>query len=167
MEPAEFPPLASGHALALRAGGQTFGWAGTLDPSVLEQLGLRGRVHLAEFALSGIAAAVVIPRFKPLSKFPAMVRDFSFLTPAEVTWARLRTVLVALPLTHLTSVELVEVYEGRGLPSGTRSWTFSMAFRAADRTLEDGDVKDVPAMVERTLRESLGASQRAGETHAV
>jgi len=160
-------PFAEGHALSLEVGGKSLGAAGTLDPSLMGVLGLRGRAHVAEFALEALGGLVERPRFRPFSKFPAVVRDFSVLAPADVPWARLRAVLEGLSLAHLVSVGLVEAYGGRGLPPGMRSWTFSLAFQAPDRTLEDGDVKDVSAVVERALRESLGASLRAGETHAV
>jgi len=167
MVPGDLHPFAQGHGLSLRVAGAAIGGAGTVDPDLLDRVGLRGRAYLAELGLGGLGGAAGRPRFRPFSKFPAVVRDFSFLTPADVSWARLRAALEGLTLTHLVSVGLVEAYGGRGLPPGTRSWTFSLAFQAPDRTLEDGDVKDVPAVVERTLRESLGASLRAGESHAV
>ncbi len=165
--PSDREPYAAGHSLALMVDGREAGHLGTVDPRLLSNLGLRGRVHLAEFALAGLDAASARVKFRPVSKYPAIVRDFSILAESSVTWEQVRRPLESLSLKHLASVDLVEVYEGGSLPPGTKSWTFSMAFQALDRTLEEGDVRDVPALVEKALRIAVRAVIRSGDAHAV
>lgn len=159
-------PFAEGHLLALERERHPLGILGTLSPEASASLGLKGQAHLLELSLAGLLSARV-PRFRPFSKYPAMSRDYSILAPTAVTWEQLHSVLRSIPTEHLTAVDLVEVYEGRGLPENTRSWTVTLLFQANTRTLADDDVREVPSLVEKALKDQLGASLRAGEPHAV
>ncbi|MCI4398284.1 MAG: phenylalanine--tRNA ligase subunit beta [Acidobacteria bacterium] len=165
--PEESVPFAKGHALSMLMEGSPVGRLGTVDPALLEGLLLRGKAHAAEFSLKGMERFSGRLQFKPFSKFPAIIRDFSIIVPTGVTWETIKRTVEGLSLAHLAAVELVEVYQGAELPKGAKSFSFSLVFQSLDRTLEEKDVCDVPATVEKALREAAGATLRSGESHAV
>ena len=68
--------------------------------------------------------------------------------------------LKSLPLPDLRSADLVDCYEGRGVPDGQRSVTFSLTFQAADRTLTEADVAPVADAVMGVLGPRFGATLR-------
>jgi len=155
------PPFLEGQCLSVSVGGRVIGYAGSVDPARIEPLDLPGGdLHLAEIVLEGLSSSRCRPAFEPLSRFPDVTRDFSFLLPAAVNWSELESTVVSLELPNLRSLSLVEMYEGKGIPKGKRSWTFSLAFQSNERTLTDEDVQPLVARVIGGLGERLQAVQR-------
>jgi phenylalanyl-tRNA synthetase beta chain len=158
---AESRPFAKGLALQIAVGGRTVGALGTLAPSALDAAGLKGGpAHYAEWSLEGLEALCRLPSFKPLSRFPSVVRDFSFLAEKVVPWAAIEERLAGLPLANVKAIHLVDCYEGEGVPEGKRSWTVSMVFQSPDRTLTEEDVAPVAQAVTGALQEAFGAVLR-------
>jgi phenylalanyl-tRNA synthetase beta chain len=159
--PVQEGPFAKGLGLGLLLSGRRAGWLGTLAPSSLDAAGLKsGTAHYAEWSLQGLEEQCAPPAYVPLSRFPSVVRDFSFLAEKSVTWDALSERLSALELASLTAIHLVDCYEGEGVPAGQRSWTVSMVFQSAERTLTEEDTAPVAQQVTGALREAFGAVPR-------
>ena len=161
-EPAELAGLHPGRcatALALAPGGDSVpvGYLGELHPAVVERLELPGRALVAELDLAALAGARRgEPRFEPLPRYPAVVRDLALVVPREMAAARLveRVRQLAGPLA--VAVHLFDVYEGPGLPPQTRSLGVSVTYQAPDRTLSDEEVDRArEALVEALAREGI------------
>lgn len=157
--PAEVEPYARGLCLEISLGGVTAGHLGTLSPALLDAAGIRGgQAQYAEWSLERLSPAT--PRFRPFSKFPPVVRDFSFLVPAAVPWVAVRAALEGLSLEFLQGLELVDVYDGEGVPDSMRSWTFSLVFQSNDRTLTEEDIAPQARRVAGVMCDALGGVQR-------
>lgn len=160
-EPCDRLPWAPGLCLSVLVGGEVRGHLGTLAPGALESAGLKsGLVHFAELGLEGLEALRGEPRFVPLSRFPSVVRDFSVLADRAVRWGDLRGRLESIGLPELSEVRLVDCYEGKGIPEGQRSWTFSLVFQSQVRTLTEDDIAPVADKVTGALQEAFGAVLR-------
>ena len=160
-EPADAGPFAAGLCLRILAGGRAAGFLGAVAPSAMEAAGLKsGRLFAAEISIQGLESAVRGPAFRALSRFPSVVRDFSFLMDRAVAWGDVAARLEALALPDLSAVRLVDIYEGEGLPEGRKSVTFSLAFQAMDRTLTDDDIAPVANRVSDALQEAFAAILR-------
>ncbi len=61
---------------------------------------------------------------------------------------------------ELESLTLIDMYEGQNLEKGTRSLTYSLAFRAKDRTLSDSDLSKVRAKIIKGLEYDVKAILR-------
>jgi len=61
----------------------------------------------------------------------------------------------------LQSVELFDDYRGQGVPTGQRSLAFRLVYRAADRTLTDGEVESVHAQVRHDLVQTFAVHLRS------
>ena len=78
------------------------------------------------------------------SRYPSAVIDLAFVTPRRVNAADLGdTLRHASDLVE--SVTLFDVYEGAGLPEGTRSLAYSVRFSSSERTLSDAEISDARA----------------------
>ncbi len=159
--PAQDGPFAKDLGLSLLLSGRRAGALGTLAPSSLDAAGLKsGTAHYAEWSLEGLETQCAPPSYRAVSRFPSVVRDFSFLAEKGVTWDSLRERLSALELANLRAIHLVDCYEGEGVPPGQRSWTVSLVFQSAERTLTEEDTALVAQKVTGALREAFGAVPR-------
>ncbi len=100
------------------------------------------------------------PRYRPVSRFPALTRDIAFVVAADVPAGRAEGLIKQSGGDDLESVSLFDAYEGRPVPEGHRSLAFSLTFRRADRTLADEEVAAAMERIRSSLTEALGARLR-------
>jgi phenylalanyl-tRNA synthetase beta chain len=141
--------------------GQAIGTMGRLADELAAAYKFRPPVYVAELDFSALLAAPdAPPRYRPLPRFPAVVRDVSLLVDRRVTFDELRQAALALQLADCAGVALVDVYEGERLPAGKRSITLRVEYRAPERTLRDEEVDALHAQIVHTLITRFGAEQR-------
>ena len=139
-----------GHSAALGDIAQT-GWQaryGLMNLSLVKSLGIEGRVWAGIFAIlpEKLAAATRHRRYQPFSLFPAALRDLALVVDQAAPAGGVGTALAQIARAatagsfEVESVAVFDVYQGQGLPEGKKSLAFSLVFRAADRTLTDGEV---------------------------
>lgn len=147
--------------IAAPDGPRSVGWAGELLPAVAADLDVPGRVAAVELDLDAlIRLAPAVPRLAPISAQPAATQDVSLVVGAEVAAG---TVLAALREgagNLLEHAALVDDYRGAGLPDRTKSLTFALRFRAADRTLTAADATGAKDAGVRVATERTGATLR-------
>ena len=98
--------------------------------------------------------------YKPLPKFPAVERDFSFLFAEEITYEKVRSAVDSLQIKELRSFDPVEIFRGGSVPPGQHSILLRAKFQSRERTLREDDVAEWSAKVVNALKE-LGGTQRA------
>ncbi|MEW5764957.1 MAG: phenylalanine--tRNA ligase subunit beta [Acidobacteriota bacterium] len=157
----EGAPFHPGLRLTVLCEGRPVGRLGSLSGEALEAVGIKsGALHAAELNLDGFGESLPDPSFHPFSRFPAVIRDFTFLLESGIPWGRVESLLLALDLPLLSQVRFVDAYEGKGIPPGRKAVTFSLVFQSMDRTLSDADVAPVPDRVAGALQEAFGAVLR-------
>ena len=138
------------------------GWTagfGLVDLALVKAAGVSGKVYAGQFVIlpEKLAAEPERRRFAPFSLFPAALRDLALVTevatPAEEVRRQLAKVARAAAGGGLTveNIALFDVYQGQGLPTGTKSLAFSLVFRAPDRTLTDEEVNAVFTKIQREI----------------
>jgi phenylalanyl-tRNA synthetase beta chain len=130
------PALHPGRTAELRIGDVIVGVAGELLPSLARELDLPGVVAVAELdvdALLALGATEIAAR--PIGTLPAATQDVSLVVPVETPAADIRDAVIEGAGDLLEDARLVDDYRGPGVPDGTKSLTFALRFRAADRTL--------------------------------
>lgn len=165
--PAEFNPTDSipylhpGRAAVISLDGKDAGIVGQLHPQVASFHKLKQAVYVAEVdfgALSGSEAAEV--RYRPLPKYPAVIRDLSLLLDEQVPFVEVESVVADLAIPELVRLRLFDLYTGRELPPGKRSLALSLRFRADDRTLTDSEINAAYATVVAALTKAFDAEIR-------
>lgn len=149
--------------------GVQVGTFGPLHPDVVENFELGGSCLLVEFNLAGLeAVGRVTPRYRPIPKLPAIMRDLS-LVVADTTPARAVVDAIQASAGELCeSVEVRAEFRGGSVPEGHRSLTFRVVYRDPQarlnpdeaRTLTDKEVEQVEKLVLARTAKDFGASLR-------
>jgi phenylalanyl-tRNA synthetase beta chain len=157
----ESTPLLLESAAITLGGKLPLGELGRLLPALVKQYDLRDAVYLAEFNLDTLLAKRNAGKvFKALPQFPSSRRDVAMLVPEAVTHsAVLATVKQAKPA-NLESVELFDVFRGKHVPEGQKSLAYAFTYRAADKTLTDGEVNAAQEKLVAAFKAQLAATVR-------
>lgn len=154
-----------GHAAT--AGDIKHGWTSTfglVSLAHLKALGITGKVYAGAFAIVSEKVTADADRrsYKPFGLQPAALRDLALVVPeatssAEVQKALAKVARAAVGAAFaLEAVNVFDVYQGKGLPEGTKSLAYSLVFRAADRTLTDDEVNVVFTQIQDDLVKATG-----------
>lgn len=167
---AERPWLQPGRTAEVIVGGDVVGWLGEIGADVLDAFDATGPATVFELSVPALvkAASRTTRAFTDIPRFPAVTLDLALVVAEDVTADRVMTVMKSAGGTLLESVRLFDVYrdpasateEERRLPAGTKSLAFSLAYRAADRTLSDDDVRPVHEKLIRKVSGAVGAEVR-------
>jgi phenylalanyl-tRNA synthetase beta chain len=158
--PASRAGFGGGACGELRWAGTSIGFVGKVDRAVADKLGLRTLPAIAELWLDPILDHFqpVLP-LVPLPKFPGVRRDLSLLLAESVRYQEVEQAVASARPASLEAVEYVTTYRGKPLEKGTKSVTFTLCFRHADRTLTtdevDAEVKKVIAQATKQLSATL------------
>lgn len=117
-------------------------------------------VLMLEAVLPHAAVKSSARRYTPLPTHPGSERDLALLVPLAVTAAELEATLRGAAGPLLEAVFPFDLYEGKGLPEGTRSLAWRLRFRAPERTLTDGEVDASVNAVLKALEERHGVRRR-------
>jgi phenylalanyl-tRNA synthetase beta chain len=143
------------------ADGQTIAQFGQLHPDVAAARKLKQEICIAEIQLDRLfQLSLRVPRYQPLSRFPAVDRDFSFLFNDSVTFEQIQSAVRALNITELQSFQPAEIFRGGSVAPDKYSVLLRAQFQSAERTLRDDEVSHWSAQIIKTL-EALGGTIRS------
>jgi len=148
MEAATVSGLHPTRTARLRAGAvASFGVVGEVDPAVVAEFGLEGRIGWIEIDLEALHAA---PRRSgsvvPVSVYPSSDIDLAFAVADEVPASEVEATLREAGGDLLVGLWLFDVYRDEAVVgAGRRSLAFRLRFNAPDRTLTDAEVAEVRA----------------------
>jgi phenylalanyl-tRNA synthetase beta chain len=141
--------------------GATVAQFGQLHPDVAADRKLRQEIYVAEIYLDRLFAVPLhVPRYQPLSKFPAVDRDFSFMFDDSVIFEKIVSAVRALNIAELQSFHPVEMFRGGVVPQGKYSVLLRAEFQSAERTLRDDEVAQWSARVIQALQ-AIGGTLRS------
>jgi phenylalanyl-tRNA synthetase beta chain len=135
--------LHPGRSARLAADGETLGFFGELAPQESQSRKLRQTIFVGEFNLARLFQhALRQPAAHELSRFPAVVRDFSFTFPDAVRWQQIDETLASLGIAELRSTAPREIFRDKKEPSGSYALLLRVVFQAQDRTLRLEELQD-------------------------
>jgi len=156
------PYLHPGKSCAVEVDGKIIGWFGELHPLAQEAFGLPQEAYILEMEVEPlVAAAIAVPKYKHLAKYPSMSRDIAVVVPLEVTNAELEAVIREHAGELLIGVKVFDIYTGKQVAEGCKSMAFNLTYQAADRTLTDAEVDASMKTVIAKVAEEYKAELRA------
>ena len=97
---------------------------------------------------------------KPIPKFPSSRRDFALLVDQDVSFDALKEVAQKVERKILTQINLFDVYEGKNLPAGKKSYGLSFVFADPHKTLTDKNIDKVMQKLKNSFEKEFGAELR-------
>ena len=152
--------LAEGIVLR-HANGQEVGRWGLVQPSVAQACDVDVPVFWADFDVAKLWKAVKKRRVKAneLARFPAVRRDLALVVAKSVAYEALKVAAEKAERKLLKGVELFDVYEGKGLEDGEKSYAMAFTLQNPDATLNDKQIDSAMSRILKAL-ESAGARLR-------
>jgi len=99
-------------------------------------------------------------KIEEISKFPTSRRDFALLIDRDVNFDELETAAFKTDRKLLKSVSLFDVYEGKSLPEGKKSYGLSFYFRDHYKTLTDKNIDRIMQKLQKEFKQNFGAVLR-------
>jgi phenylalanyl-tRNA synthetase beta chain len=141
---AEVKHLRAGQAASVSvADGTNIGSIGVLSEAISASYKFRQRVYLAELNLTRVfEIAEHEIKYKPLPRYPSVVRDVTLLVDRKVGFTELVGAIEGEKVEDYQGVKLVGTYEGQNIPDDKRSVTLRVEYRSEQRTLRDEEVEE-------------------------
>lgn len=135
---------------------------GKVKDELTEPHGIRNEVFFMEMDWEPI---IKIHRdghklFAPIPQFPAIRRDFSFLLDDGTVFSELAALIKKANPKLIRSVDLHDVYRGKGVADGKKSYLVSVLFRDDKKTLQDIAIDKMSQHILKQLERQLGAELR-------
>lgn len=145
----------------LLSGNTVLGWFGEIHPLLQEQLDTREPLVMAELDVAALHRALPgTTTYVPMSMFPPVLRDVSFITPLATPYEKIAKTLRASGGALLESISLIDLYQGDKIGEDRKSMTVSLTFRNKDKTLVDADVEKVMQRIVVDLEKKCEATLR-------
>lgn len=155
------PALHPGRTAELRVGDRVVGVAGEVLPSIAVDADLPRVVAVYELDLDALIALSEGDRAAtPIRSLPAATQDLSLVVSAEVPAGDVQAVVAEGAGELLEHIRLVDDYRGQGVEPGTKSLTFALRFRGADRTLTASEATEAKLAGLALAAERFGATLR-------
>ena len=98
--------------------------------------------------------------YQELPKFPAVRRDLAVLVDVGVSFAEIERIAFAADKKLIKRVELFDVYEGKNLPAGKKSYAFAVTMQDESKTMNDKQTDAVMKKIIAAAEKQLGAELR-------
>jgi phenylalanyl-tRNA synthetase beta chain len=135
------------------------GEVGELHPRVAAAFELPRGVLAFRLSLDALLShARLVPRYRPIPRFPAVLRDLAVVVDDRVPAADVLAAVREEPL--VDGATLFDVYRGAPIPDGKKSLALAIAYRAPDRTLTDAEADAAHASIVKRLAARVGAELR-------
>ncbi|MBP7474488.1 MAG: phenylalanine--tRNA ligase subunit beta [Pyrinomonadaceae bacterium] len=159
--PAVVRHLRQGQAARIQVDGRDVGSVGRLNDDLATTYKFRQSIFVAEIDLQTVLSIEQAPlAYRPLSIYPGIVRDISFVVGRNVSFDDIRDSVAEMNFALCRSTTYVDIYEGKGLAEGERSLTIRLEYRSDERTLVEQEVEDVHSQIVVGVGKKLGISYR-------
>lgn len=135
---------------------------GLVKKSVLKHFGISQNVLFADFNWDNILemAKHNSIKFKPIPKYPEVRRDFALLVDNTVSFEDIYTIAKQTEKQLLKNVNLFDVYEGKNLTEGKKSYAVSFILQDEHKTLTDKQIDKIMSKLQSNFESKLGAELR-------
>ena len=143
-------------------GGKTIVDMGVLNKKLQVKMGIDSPVYYAEINWNGLMKMIKKGKvlFSPISKYPSVSRDLALLIDKDVDFATIEQIARQSERKLLKRVELFDVYEGKNLPAGKKSYAVNFILQDEQKTLNDKQIDAIMQKMIQNLKKQIGAELR-------
>ena len=143
-------------------GGKLLATFGVVSKKILKAFDIDNEVYYADLNWKELMKAIKgnAVYYKEISKFPAVKRDLALLIDKNVQFAEIEKIAYETDKKLLKSVELFDVYEGKNLEAGKKSYAVSFMLQDENATLNDKQIDKFMQKLITNLQNKLDAKLR-------
>ena len=142
--------------------GKQLGTLGIVNHKIRKAMDIDTEVYYAELSWNALMKETKKNKvtYTDLSKFPAVKRDLALLIDKSVKFAEIQKIASESERKLLKDVVLFDVYEGKNLPAGKKSYAVSFFLEDETKTLNDKQIDAIMKKIQTNLEQKLGAQLR-------
>ncbi|WP_289119797.1 phenylalanine--tRNA ligase subunit beta [uncultured Bacteroides sp.] len=143
-------------------GGKRLATFGIVTKKLLKAFDIDNEVYYADFNWKELLKAIrnVKVSYTEISKFPAVRRDLALLLDKKVQFAEIEKIAYETEKKLLKEVSLFDVYEGKNLEAGKKSYAVSFLLQDENATLNDKQIDKIMSKLVKNLEDRLNAKLR-------
>jgi len=158
-KPAASDVFAEGIAIA--SGNDTLVEFGTVKKSILKHFDIKQEVFYADFNWNLILKLIGSKiKFTDIPKYPEVRRDLALLVDETIAFDAIYNIARQTEKSLLKDVNLFDVYQGKNLPEGKKSYAVSFTLQDSTKTLTDEQIDKIMSKLLKNMENELGASLR-------
>lgn len=142
--------------------GKTIAVLGIVSPKILKAFDIDTEVFFADVLFKNVVSLIkdVAITYKELPKYPEVKRDLALLIDKNINFAEIENIAYQTERKLLKKVVLFDVYEGKNLEEGKKSYAVSFTLQDNEKTLEDRRIDSTMERLTKAFEEKLGAKLR-------
>lgn len=134
---------------------------GTVKKSILKHFDIKQEVFFADFNWDQLLKLVSNKiKFTDIPKYPEVRRDLALLVDNAITFESIYKIARQSEKSLLKDISLFDVYEGKNLPEGKKSYAVSFTIQDNSKTLTDEQVEKIMVKLQQNFEKELGATLR-------
>jgi len=135
------------------------GIVGDVHPRVTQAFELSNTICLIEIDLEKLLARLSRTKeYQPITRFPAVTRDIALVIDEKMSYRSVENIIQSFPL--VTQVTLFDLYRGKQIPEGKKSFAIRIIYQSPNHTLTDEEVDQTQEQMLNKLYQELGATLR-------
>ncbi|WP_291274890.1 phenylalanine--tRNA ligase subunit beta [Flavobacterium sp.] len=148
--------------IALTIGAEIIGELGTIKKSILKHFDIKQEVFFADLNWEAIQKYVSNKiKLTEIPKFPEVRRDLALLVDQNITFEQLYSIAKQTEKTLLKEINLFDVYEGKNLPEGKKSYALSFILQDTAKTLTDTQIDKIMSKLMSNFENQAEATLRS------
>lgn len=155
-----YPEMHPGRTAEIAIHGHNVGFIGQVHPKIAKQFKIK-ETYAFELNLQTL---IELPKsddqYQPISKYPSVERDISFLVDRDVTNDQVVNLMKKRGGAFLHKIRLFDIYEGKNVPEGKKSMAYSLQYVDPRETLKDEVVTAAFEKIKKRLTDELNAEIR-------
>lgn len=135
---------------------------GVVSKKIAKDFGVEDEVLYTDFMWDTILEELPTGNIKvtTIPKFPKVKRDFALLLDTEIPFENLKTAALQTEKKLLKEVSLFDVYTGKNLPKGKKSYALSFTIQDENKTLTDKQIDKIMSRLQQKFEKDFGATLR-------
>lgn len=134
---------------------------GTVKKSIAKHFDIKQEVLFADFNWTLILKSISTKiRFTDIPKYPEVRRDLALLVDESVAFDSIYNLALQSEKSLLKKINLFDVYTGKNLPQGKKSYAVSFIIQDTSKTLTDAQIDKIMGKLQKSFETELGAVLR-------
>ena len=156
----EKPFLHPGITADILCEGEIVGYIGQLSHEISEEMSLGKRAFIGEIDYEKLSSLYkVAMKYRPISQFADIVRDFAFVCDEKVTCGEIED-SIRKSCKYVTSIKLFDIFRGAQLGEGKKSMAFNVVISPEEKGFSDKEIEKFTSKILKDLEFKLGISLR-------